>query len=175
MMQKWKIWAGVFAVFCLGVAAGALGMQTYIKTTIVAEFQGRPRPPSEDGILGHLDREVGLKEEQKEPIRKIFAEMIKKMDQMSQAKHKEIEAAVAETDAAVAAQLDPAQREKFLAMVERMNQMRKNMPPPPLMGGPKGPPPPHPNGEAMGPPPFGPAGPPPGGPNQPPPPRSPQP
>lgn len=188
-MQKWKIWTGVFAVFCLGAAAGALSMQTYIKQSIVADFQGLPKPPNEEGVVGHLDREVGLREEQKVEIRKIFADLFKKIEALSKEKHELIEALVAETDAAVAKQLDPVQKEKFLALVERMKKMRqKRPPPPPHFGGPQGPPPPPPHGEGFGPPPFGGPegappfggppghpGPPPGGHSQPPPPRSPQP
>jgi len=142
-MQQWKIWTGILTVFCLGAAAGALGMQSYIKRTIMADFRP-PREPSAENIISHIDREVGLREEQKRAMTPLFAAMVKKIGENMRESHQKIEIVVAETDTAVAALLDAAQKDRFLELVARMKKMRDSMPPfggAPPPGGPHGPPP----------------------------------
>jgi len=154
-MRVWKIWAGLIGVFCLGALAGALGMQSYIKHSFLRQFDA-PHKPRAEGIIGLIDREVGLTEAQKAALQPIFSALVAKIDASMQEHRASIEGLVAATDAQVAALLDPQQREKFLNLVERMKKMRSQMPPPPP-GGPGGPPPGGPGGPG-----FPPPGPPPG-------------
>ncbi len=152
----WKVWAGVFLIFLLGTLCGALGMQSYLKRSIVADFR-RPREPDPAAIVRHIDREIGLREEQKQALKPVFASMSEKIRDTMRQHHALVETIVAETDAAAAAFLDEDQKQRFAVMVERMKAMRRAMPPPPPPCGGMAPPPcdemPPPPGGAPAPPP----------------------
>lgn len=152
-MQSWKAWLLVLVIFLSGVAAGAFGMRAWMARQIPGML--RPTPVQlEERIVQHIDREVGLSEAQRAEIRPIVTAALRKADESHRAVRHEFEAGIRAMDEAIAAKLDAEQKVKFEALRKRMEELRRNGPPPPPGMGPgMGPPPGMGPGMPPGPPP----------------------
>ena len=165
-MKSWKAWLLVAVIFLSGAVSGAFGMRAYLLRHL-PEMLARPMASLEDGILAHIDAEVGLSATQRAELRPLIAAVVAKADKAQQALHAELEPIFAQMDEDIAARLDQGQKVKFAELRARMKAFRRagpNGPPPgPRMGPPMGPPPGGmPFGPPPGPPPGPPMGPPPG-------------
>lgn len=70
-MTKFKIIAGIFVIFILGLAIGAMGMRFYVKYRI-DQFMGTGPPPRiHPRLMAHLDRELHLTPSQRAQVDKI--------------------------------------------------------------------------------------------------------
>jgi hypothetical protein len=164
-MKSWKAWLLVAAIFLTGAVAGAFGMRTYMARHL-PELLHNSRQRLEEVFLEHIDREVGLSEQQKQKILPILRDAVEQGEAIRESVRTKMDAVMEKTDARIADELDPQQRAKFEEFRARMEQLRRSGPkpgdpmppgPPPGPGGfPPGPPPgPHPGagGFPSGPPP----------------------
>ncbi|OGR34841.1 MAG: hypothetical protein A2051_09775 [Desulfovibrionales bacterium GWA2_65_9] len=167
-MKSWKAWLLVAVIFVSGVVAGAFGMRAYMVRHL-PEMLARPMGRMEDGILAHIDAEVGLSEAQRAELRPLIKAALERADTVHQSVRAELEANFSQMDDAIAARLDQGQQARFAELRARMKAFRNAMPPGPPPGPPPGLPP---GGMPPGPPPGGlPFGSPPGLPPGPPPPQ----
>lgn len=147
-MKSWKVWLLIAAIFATGVAAGAFGMRAYMARRL-PEMLADARTSMDQRILEHISREVGLSDQQRERILPIVRQGVRKAEALHQQVRAQADAAMNEMDDRIALELDPAQREKFAQFRKRMEELRRQGPPPP--GGPGGPPPGLPGGPPPGP------------------------
>ena len=127
-MKTWKIWTLAGLIFCCGVAAGALGLRLATALHLIERIWGPPPEPTETDILARIDREVGLNDAQKQEILPILRTLVGRIREMHRETRPRMDALFEEADTAVAARLDPAQRERFETFLARMRARR---PPPP--------------------------------------------
>ena len=172
-----KVLAGLI-LFASGAVMGFFGSRLLGDRGPLALLHGDPRHFAEMA-LRRMSGELDLTEEQREKLRPLLMDTARKMTQLRQEEEPKIRAVIDKSLEDTKALLTPEQREKFTAIMARMEARRKAMerfgPPPPPPGGFGPPPGPPPDGfgppggppPGFGPPPdmdgFGPPPPPPGG------------
>jgi len=144
-MKSWKAWLLVAVIFAAGAAVGAIGMRTYMARHL-PEMLSQSRQRLEEMFLEHIDREVGLSEQQKQSLLPILQEAVGKGEKIHQSVRGQIDQVMQAADDRIAAELDPQQRVKFAEFRARMEQMRREGPKPGPGGFPPPGPPPGPGG-----------------------------
>ena len=156
-----KVLAGL-VLFASGAVVGFFGSRLLAERGPLALLHGDPRHFAET-ILRRLSGELDLTEAQQAKLRPLVMETARKLTALRKEQEPKIQAIIDKSKEDTKALLTPEQREKFTAIMERLEARRKAMerfgPPPPPPGG-FGPPPGW-DGRPPGPPPGG-FGPPPG-------------
>uniref|UniRef100_I2PWR3 P pilus assembly/Cpx signaling pathway, periplasmic inhibitor/zinc-resistance associated protein n=1 Tax=Desulfovibrio sp. U5L TaxID=596152 RepID=I2PWR3_9BACT len=150
-----KIMAGL-VLFASGVVMGFFGARFLAERGRLALLHGDPRQFSEM-VVRRLSDDLDLTKAQREKLRPIILETSERMIEIRREQEPKVREAIEKSIAETKAILTPEQREKFTALMERLESRRKAMerfgppPPPPGFGGFPPPPP----GMAGGPPPPG--------------------
>ncbi|SNR80668.1 hypothetical protein SAMN04488503_1401 [Humidesulfovibrio mexicanus] len=144
-MKSWKAWLLVAVIFLTGAMAGAYAMRVYMVRNL-PELLEHTRQRLEEHFLDVIDREVGLRPEQKERILPILRESVLKGDRIHASVREQMDAVRKEADERIANELDADQRVKFDEFRVRMEKLarqgpRPGGPPPPGFSPPPGPPP----------------------------------
>ena len=160
-MSRGKGWLLASALFLTGAAVGALGLEAW-HATRGGPFDRMARQGPAAFITDRMSHELGLTPAQQAQIRPIIEEMVAKMDQSREPCMAEGEAISERYQAKVRNLLTPEQAAKHDAIMKRLREQRRLMPPPP--GPLPGPPPDGPFGGPEG---FPPPGEPRGGPHGP--------
>ena len=155
-----KILAGL-VLFASGAVVGFFGSRLLGERGPLALVHGDPRHFAEM-ILHRLSADLDLTEAQQAKLRPLVMDTARKLTEFRKEQEPKIQAIIEKSKEETKALLTPEQREKFTAMMERLDARRKAMerfgPPLPPPGG-FGPPPGR-DGRPPGPPPggFGPPG-----------------
>lgn len=144
-MKSWKAWLLVAVIFLTGAMAGAYAMRVYLVRNL-PELLEHTRKRLEEHFLDVIDREVGLRPEQKQRILPILRESVLKGDRIHASVREQMDAVRKEADERIAEELDADQRVKFEEFRARMEKFarqgpRHGGPPPPGFAPPPGPPP----------------------------------
>lgn len=165
-----KVLAGL-VLFASGAVMGFFGARYLAERGRLALLHGDPRHFAEM-VLRHMADDLDLSQAQQEKLRPIMLNTADAIDKIRREQEPKVHEVIEKTNADIKKLLTPAQQEKFVALLQRLERRRKAMerfgppPPPPGMGGFPPPPPgghPPPGMEGFPPPPGGPGGPPPPG------------
>jgi excinuclease UvrABC ATPase subunit len=108
-MKSWKFRLGIVAIFALGVVVGAVATGLFVRHRF-SNF-GFVRPDQAvSHIMGRLERELKLSEEQRHAIEPIVADGFTKMRALRARLTPEVEALVAETSQRIKQHLDAEQQ-----------------------------------------------------------------
>jgi len=122
-MKRWKIFAGIFLIFALGVVTGVLGTGMFIKHRIL-EFRGGA-PFMRDRFLMHrLTHELDLTVGQQEKIGKILADMRTRHHDFFQTRRAEMTKIIGNELMAIKKELTVAQQEKLDRLLEKFRRHR---------------------------------------------------
>ncbi|HEU4648576.1 MAG TPA: periplasmic heavy metal sensor [Gemmatimonadales bacterium] len=124
------------ATFLVGLVVGLVGGR-WIRRGPFDRPSGRPTPVA---MADRLSRRLDLRPEQRDSVRAILERHRPTMDSLWSEFRPRIRAVEESLQREIAAQLDPAQQEKFAKLRERYERMRAQPP------GPPGPPPESPSG-----------------------------
>jgi Spy/CpxP family protein refolding chaperone len=155
-----KVLAGLL-LFASGAVTGYFGSRLLAERGRFALFHGDPRHFSEM-VVRRLSDDLDLSAEQQEKLRPIVLNTGDELAKIRREQEPKVRETIDKSIEATKAILTPEQREKYMALMERLDKRRKAMerfgPPPGGPGGPPGPPPgeggfPPPPPPGMGPPP----------------------
>lgn len=167
-MPKWRMWAGVLAVFACGLALGAVAGSLYERhaaLTQIARLRADRGASIAQMTLERLARDLELGPEQSAAVKPLLEKGFARIHQLHENLRPQLDQVLEETAEQIARGLKPAQAQRL----EDLGGWKALLPPRPGPGGPGGPGVPPPPGFGP-PPPPGPGGPPPfGGPGAPPP------
>jgi hypothetical protein len=120
-MNKTKLSIGVFLVFLVGVFAGSLGMEMYLKHQMRRFEPGGPPPPAKHGfIMERLSRELDLTETQRVEIEKIVRESEAKFSAIRNQFMPEIEEIADQSFTAMKSKLNAHQQTKLEKIEEKI-------------------------------------------------------
>jgi Spy/CpxP family protein refolding chaperone len=151
-----KIMAGL-VLFASGAVMGFFGARFLAERGRLALLHGDPRQFSEM-VVRRLSDDLDLTSAQREKLRPIIRKTSERMIEIRREQEPKVREAIENSITETRAILTPEQREKFAALMERLQERRRALerfgppPPPPGFGGFPPPPPP---GMAGGPPPPG--------------------
>jgi hypothetical protein len=119
---KWKLITGVLLVFVLGILAGSLGTEFYLKHRL-APFIKEPRARPAF-IMKRLSRELNLSPDQKSKIQAIVEQMMEKRREYYLKNRPEIQKIMDEGFSQIREELNQAQKEKLDALREKYQRRR---------------------------------------------------
>lgn len=123
-MKRWKIFAGIFLVFALGVVSGVLGTGVFIKHRVL-EFRGGA-PFMRDRFLMHrLTRELDLTGTQQEKIGRILKGMRTRHQDFFRARRAEMTRIIDSELAVVKKELTAGQQDKLDRLLEKFRRHRR--------------------------------------------------
>jgi hypothetical protein len=122
-VKKFKLWAGLIALFVSGVLLGVVG------TWHVAEHKAieslvREKPRFPRFILRGLDRELGLSDDQRKRIEPIVCSAFRELMALRDRARPERERILQQSMEAVKGELSPEQQKKLDALHERLKARR---------------------------------------------------
>lgn len=124
--SKWQIRLATLSIFLLGFLAGAFALNAYYL------WFGAGKQPSRQERFQDVFKELGLNENQKTEVQKVFGdtrEKIQKMRQDSEPRFQEIRA---QSDEQLQKILTPEQWQKFQQERDKIHQSDKDSTPKPL-------------------------------------------
>jgi hypothetical protein len=122
-VKKFKLWAGLFALFCSGVLVGGLA------TWHIAEFKAfesliRERPRAPKFIMRKLDRELRLNDTQRKRIEAIICRTHQELLAVRDRLRPDRERILQQSIDAMKAELTPEQQKKLDELHERLKAHR---------------------------------------------------
>lgn len=147
---KWRLWAGVLAVFCCGLIVGAAGGALWERTQTVARLEklrGQGGPILAKMAMERLERELNLRAEQRDKIQPIVEAAFEEVHAIIDQTRPRMDAALQRAAERIKPLLD-AEQAKRLDQGGQWRMLRPPPPPPPPANdrGPGGPPPGSPDG-----------------------------
>ena len=122
-MKKFKLWAGLLALFCSGVLVGSLGSWRIAEYKAFENFT-REQPKVPKSIIRKLDRELDLSDTQRKRIEEIVCrthlELLAFRDRIRPDRERIIQQSID----AMKAELSPEQQKKLDALRERIKARR---------------------------------------------------
>jgi Spy/CpxP family protein refolding chaperone len=122
-MKKWKLLAGVAAVFVLGMLVGSLGTRLYFEHRF-APPRGGP-PAMRAFLLKKFSQELDLTEEQKNEFKIIIDQLDDKLQEHFLRTHSEIGGILSQGQSQMRRVLTINQQEKFDELIKRFERHRK--------------------------------------------------
>lgn len=111
----------VAALFLSGVAIGALGMHLYYWQKLGARGPGGPMPHG-PMMIGWMERELDLSPDQREAIREILADSVRRSGELRHEMRPRIEGLMRETSERIAEVLTTEQRRRYEELRSRQRQ-----------------------------------------------------
>ena len=121
---KWKLISGLLLVFVLGILAGSLGTEFYLRHRL-APLIKEPRTRTAF-IMKKLSRELNLTADQKSKIQGIVDEMFEKRREYYVKHRKEIKGIMDQGFSQIRKELNENQKEKLDALRERFQKRRED-------------------------------------------------
>jgi hypothetical protein len=119
---RWKLISGILLVFVLGILAGSLGTEFYLKHRL-APLMREPRVRTAF-IMKRLSRELNLTADQKSKIQAIVEQMMEKRREYYLENRPEIKKIMDEGFSQIRDELNQAQKEKLEALREKFQNRR---------------------------------------------------
>ncbi|MCK4534639.1 MAG: hypothetical protein KAT81_03845 [Syntrophobacterales bacterium] len=134
MNNKLKVSVGVLLVFVLGILAGSLGTQAYMKYR-VSHFMSRGHEARTELLLKRLSRDLDLTETQKAEIKKILRDSQKTLAEIGQRCRPQIGRIIENHFAMIREILNDDQKQKLDEFYKRFRKQGKHglfrsLPPP---------------------------------------------
>jgi Spy/CpxP family protein refolding chaperone len=152
-MKSWKFKLGIVGVFVLGALVGVLATVLFVQHRMSdSGFSGPEQALNR--IMGRMERELRLSQEQRQAIQPIVAEGMGRMRELRSRLAPEVEKLMAETTGRIRPLLTPEQQPRLDEFnARRMERWRQSSGPPGMMPpfGPRGGPPGAPPGSMPGP------------------------
>jgi hypothetical protein len=124
----WRRWLAALLIFGAGVVVGGVGMLALIHQRI-AEHHRLPPDRVADRMMDRMERRLDLSEEQTARIRPILESRLAALQDIRDEVIPRVSAQLAAAREAVAAELTPAQEEKWRKHVSRFERMLPESPP----------------------------------------------
>ena len=141
-MSKWRIWAGVLAVFFIGLVIGWVGGGIYHKYEAIAHFERIRKSGGlflADMTLERLSKELDLTSRQRAQIRPLLIRGFRRVDDMMREHGPKIDRVMQGVAADLKEHLTPAQKDKMdkdgawrLLIPPHPGHKHKPPPPPPM-------------------------------------------
>ena len=122
-MKNWKLIIGVALVLVLGLLVGSIGTGLYMKH----RFPPPMKDPSEMRafLLEKFSQKLNLTEEQRKKYKWIIDQVGEKLEEHFRKTHSEIGAIIEPGFSQMREILNPDQKERFDALIERLERHRK--------------------------------------------------
>ena len=131
-MARMKTWGGLLVVLISGMVIGAVGMGLFVRYQF--QFMGSPeqfRTRIRGEILETIAREVKPAPEVMEKIDSILDRTFDQLDAIHRETEERIHTVIMASTTEIDGFLTPEQRERFQALVQKMEEHRGDGPPPP--------------------------------------------
>jgi hypothetical protein len=122
-VKKFKLWAGLLALFCSGVLLGAL-LSWRIAEDKAVEKLTREQPRVPKFIMSKIDRELGLNDVQRKRIEEIVCRTHRELLAFRESTKPDRERIIQQSVDAMKAELSPEQQKKLDALRERIKARR---------------------------------------------------
>lgn len=138
-MSKWRMWAGVLAVFFCGLVIGWVGGGIYHKYEAISHFERIRKSGGvflADMTLERLSKELDLTGKQRAQIRPLLISGFRRVDKMFKEHMPKIDKVMQDVAASLKKHLTPRQREKMekdgaWRLLRPPHPGHKDKPPPP--------------------------------------------
>ena len=123
-MKGWRAWLAAVALLVIGAALGITFDRYHVRdrdrpTTLWAEIERDP--------MAVLEREIGLRPEQRAPIGAILERWQASLDSVWSESNRQVRTAVVGVVDDIAAQLDSTQARRFRALIDEIHSSPKSM------------------------------------------------
>jgi hypothetical protein len=123
-MRGWRAWLAAVALLVIGAVLGITFDRYHVRdrdqaTTLLAEIERDP--------MAVLEREIGLRPEQRAPIGAILERWQASLDSVWSESNRQVRTAVVGVVDDIAAQLDSTQARRFRALIDEIHSSPKSM------------------------------------------------
>jgi hypothetical protein len=123
-MRGWRAWLAAVALLVIGAVLGITFDRYHVRdrdqaTTLLAEIERDP--------MAVLEREIGLRPEQRAPIGAILKRWQASLDSVWSESNRQVRTAVVGVVDDIAAQLDSTQARRFRALIDEIHSSPKSM------------------------------------------------
>jgi hypothetical protein len=123
-MRGWRAWLAAVALLVIGAVLGITFDRYHVRdrdqaTTLLAEIERDP--------MAVLEREIGLRPEQRAPIGAILERWQASLDSVWSESNRQVRVAVVGVVDDIAARLDSTQARRFRALIDEIHSSPKSM------------------------------------------------
>ncbi len=122
-MKKFKLWGGLFALFCSGVLLGMLASWRFAEYKAIENIT-RDQPAAPKSIIRKLDRELGLSGIQRKAIAEIVCRTHRELLAFRERTKPDRERIIQQSVDAMKTELSPEQQNKLDALRESIRARR---------------------------------------------------